>query len=279
MRKDLSYPRDGSAFLIKQKLTRLKRVILKYGSGVVAFSGGSDSALLLKIASLVLPKNKILAVTASSEIHPKNELLFSRDIAKGFGVRHKIVKTSELEDKKFVLNSLNRCYYCKKRLFTKLRDIASEFQLNAVMEASSLSDELDFRPGNLARRELKIRSPLIEAGFTKDDVRRISRKLELKTWDKPSLPCLASRIAYGVAITAPLLRGIDKAEIFLRGTGLRQVRLRHHNNGFCRIEVLKDDIPLFITKRKQIVDRLKKIGYNYITLDLEGYRSGSFLKG
>jgi uncharacterized protein len=259
---------------LAKKFSRLKKIISDMGSILVAFSGGVDSTFLLKVASLVLPKEKILAVTASSATYPKEELLFSQDIARTLGVRHKIIKTHELENKKFTANPINRCYFCKKELFNQLKGLAKKFKLNFVVDASNYSDKKDFRPGNIARQELKIRSPLQEAGFTKEDIRASSRKLGLITWDKPSLACLASRVPYGKKITSGILLRINKGEELLRQLGFKQVRLRHYN-GLCRIEIFKEDIPKLIFKRNLIVEKLKRLGYNYVTIDLEGYRTGS----
>jgi len=260
--------------MLEQKLARLKKIIAKYNSCLVAFSGGMDSTFLLKVAQDVLPKDKVLAVTANSPTYPKEELFLAKGIACHLGVRHKIITTYELKDKKFVSNPVNRCYFCKYELFTKLKRIARKFKLNFVVDASSLSDKFDFRPGSIAKRELKIRSPLIEANFTKEDIRKLSRAFGLSTWDKPSLACLASRIPYGTEISKKLLIRINKGEVYLRKMGFKQVRLRHYN-GSCRIEVFKDDIARLVSKRNQVIDKLKKLGYNYVTVDLEGYRTGS----
>jgi uncharacterized protein len=259
---------------LNQQLGRLKKIISAYGSCLIAFSGGVDSTFLLKIASCVLPKNKLLAVTANSPTFPKEELLFAARVARNLGIRHKIIKTQELNDKRFVTNPVNRCYFCKKELFKKLKSISKKFKLNFVVDGSNLSDKTDFRAGEVAKKELKICSPLFEAGLTKEDVRNLSRKLRLNTWNKPSLACLASRIPYGVPISRQLLERIHKAELYLMSMGIKQVRLRHYN-GLCRIEVLKSDISRLINKRNQVVDKLKRLGYNYITIDLEGYRTGS----
>jgi len=256
------------------KLPRLKNIIRRYGSCVIAFSGGVDSTLLLKVASLVLPKDKILAVTATSATYPKEELFFSKTQAKEIGVRHKIIATAEVKDKRFTSNPLDRCYICKKELFNKLKIIARNFRYDFVLDATNASDKADFRPGNKALQELKIRSPLKEAGLSKDDIRALSRRFGLVTWDKPSLACLASRIPYGTKITPSLLSRINQAEEYLRSFGFKQARLRHYNN-LCRIEVLKRDIPRLLARRNQIVDKLKSLGYNYVTVDLEGYRTGS----
>jgi uncharacterized protein len=259
---------------LTQKLNRLKRVLLKYNSCLIAFSGGVDSTLLLKVASLVLPKHKILAVTAYSPTYPEEELLDAQTIARKLGTRHKVIKTHELKDERFVSNPVNRCYFCKYELFSKLKALASKLKLNFVLDASSVSDKSDFRPGNKAKQELKVRSPLAEAGFSKEDIRKLSKLLGLGTWNKPSLACLASRIPYGTRISSGLLERVNRAEMYLRNMGFKQVRLRHYN-GLCRIEVAKNDIRRIVGKRKEIIDGLKKIGYNYITLDLEGYRTGS----
>jgi len=256
------------------KISRLKRLISSYESCVVAFSGGQDSGFLLKICSLVLPPDKILAVTAVSASYPESELAKAKILAKEIGVQLKIIKTCELKDRSFVDNSPKRCYFCKKELFTKLIRIAKKNRLKFVLEAGNLTDKKDYRPGNIAKEELKIESPLIRAGFDKKDIRNFSKKLSLPSWNKPSLACLASRIPYGTKITAGLLRRIDKAETYLASLGLRQVRLRHYNR-LCRIEVKNNDLARLLSKRKKIIKKLKGLGYNYITLDLEGYRTGS----
>jgi len=260
--------------VLQDKLNRLKRIISAYQSAVVAFSGGQDSAFLLKICALVLPADKLLAVTAVSATYPKAELVKAKILAKDIGVKLKIIRTAELGNKQFTDNSIKRCYFCKKELFSKLIDIAKKNKLNFVLEASSLSDKTDYRPGKIAKLELKIKSPLIEAGFTKEDICKLSKKLGLSSWNKPSLACLASRIPYGTKITSGLLKRIDQAETCLTGLGFRQARLRHYGK-LCRIEVEKKDLSRLLKRRRLIVERLKKIGYNYITVDLEGYRTGS----
>ncbi|MDD5156253.1 MAG: ATP-dependent sacrificial sulfur transferase LarE [Candidatus Omnitrophica bacterium] len=255
------------------KLKSLKKMFRDMGSAVVAYSGGLDSTFLLRVASEALP-GKVLAVTAVSSTYPPEELDFSRRMSQTLGVRHKVINTEELKDRRFVSNTENRCYFCKKELFARLSDIARKNKLKFVCDASNVSDNADYRPGNKAKEEFGIRSPLKEAGFTKEDIRRISRKLGLHSWNKPSLACLASRIPYGVKITPRLLSRIHKAERFLTTLGFKQVRLRHYN-GLCRIEVFDKEIPKLLRKRDLIVGRLKELGYNYVTVDLEGYRTGS----
>lgn len=259
---------------LEKKLNRLKKIISAMDSVLIAFSAGVDSTFLLKVASMVLAQDKVLAVTAYSATYPKEELLFSKDVARTFGVRHKIIQTYELEDRRFTANPINHCYFCKKELFGRLNDMAKKFKLNFVADASNTSDKEDFRPGNKAKTELKVRSPLQEAGFNKEDIRLLSKKLGLSTWDKPAMACLASRVPYGREITPRILARINKAEVFLRQLGFLQVRLRHYN-GLCRIEVFKSDIPHLISQQDLIVKKLKRLGYNYITVDLEGYRTGS----
>lgn len=261
-------------FLAMDKLAKLKRILKEMDSVLIAFSGGVDSTFLLKVASDVLPKNQILAVTAKSATYPPQELGFSKNIARVLGIRHKIIKTNELEDERFISNPVKRCYFCKKGLFIKLKGLALKSKLNFVVDASNASDKKDFRPGNIARQELRIRSPLQETGFTKVEIRKLSKRLGLKTWDKPSLACLASRIPYGTRISPRVLERINQAEMYLRRMGFKDIRVRHYN-GLCRIEVAKKDIPLLINKRQQVASRLKKLGYNYVTVDLEGYRTGS----
>jgi uncharacterized protein len=259
---------------LERKLACLKRKISGYKSCVVAFSGGQDSAFLLKACSLVLPKTNILAVTAVSATYPKNELRKAKILAKDIGVRLRVIKTAELGNKNFIANSVQRCYFCKKELFAKLTAIARENKLNFILDASNASDKSDYRPGNIAKKEFKVQSPLLEAGFSKKDIRKLSKLMGLSSWDKPSLACLASRIPYGTEITAGLLRKIDRAEAYLISLGFRQVRLRHYN-GLCRIEVEKKYLSRLLRHRQAIVEKLKDLGYNYITLDLEGYRTGS----
>ena len=243
---------------------------------LVAYSGGVDSTLLLKVAKDTLGDKNVLAVTVLSPLYPERELTDAKKIVQTFGVKHILIESNELEIPGFSKNPPNRCYSCKRELFSKLLKLAEEESMLFVVEGSTLDDEKDHRPGRKAIEELGIRSPLKEAMFTKADVRELSNTLGLPTWDKPSFACLASRFPYGEEITMEGLRMVDEAEDFLFGLGFKQVRVRHYKN-LARIEVIQEEMGRFIegSLREKIVGRLKAIGYKYITLDLQGFRSGS----
>lgn len=258
------------------KLGKLKRILEGLGGAVVAFSGGVDSSFLLKAASDVLPREKVLAVTAVSDTYTGSELAQAKRFAKALGVRHKIIFTDELKDRNFIKNRPDRCYYCKRELFKRLNAIARRNRLYFVADASNVDDRKDYRPGSRAKKEMGVKSPLQDAGITKNDIRRFSKKLGLETWDKPSMACLASRIPYGVRISKAVLKKVGRAEAFMKHLGINQVRVRYHND-IARIEVDKKDIKRFSSKNfcDKIVRRLKELGFRYIVLDLEGYRTGS----
>lgn len=260
---------------MKDKLENLKDIISGMESLIVAYSGGVDSTFLLKVASQVLGE-KVLAVTADSPSFPSREKEFAIQLARELKVKHLIVESDEMEEPNFVRNDRDRCYWCKKELFSKLLEIAEEEGLKFVAEASNLDDTSDHRPGLKAAQEMGIRSPLIEAELSKYEIRQLSKYLGLKTWQKPSMACLASRFAYGIEITSELLEKIEKAEELLKEEGFRQVRVRYHGD-LVRIEVAQDEIARLASPRvrDKVLSRFKEFGFLYTTIDMEGYLSGS----
>jgi uncharacterized protein len=259
----------------EKKLRKLKNILSEMKNVLVAFSGGVDSSFLLKVAYDVL-KEKVLAVTASSPIQPAFEQEEAKHFAITTGANHLIIPTHEMNDGEFTANPTNRCYYCKRCIFSELKQVAIEKGIPFVVDGSNADDMKDYRPGMRALRELNVRSPLKEAGFTKADIRSLSKTMGLASWNTPALACLASRIPYGTPITLERLRRIDIAESFLRDMGIRQVRVRDHGK-IARIEVLSQDKTPFWDDElsKRIVHRFKKLGFTYVTLDLQGYRTGS----
>jgi uncharacterized protein len=259
---------------LKAKRDRLVGLLRETGGCVIGFSGGVDSTFLFAVAAEALG-GRVLAVTATSETYPLRELREARELAAGIGGRHRVIVSEELDIPGFSENPADRCYHCKKELFSKLRAIADEEGLSHVLDGSNVDDLGDYRPGRNATRELSVRSPLIEAGLSKDDIRELSRAMGLATWNKPAFACLSSRFPYGVRITREKLARVDRAEEALRGLGFRVVRVRHHGE-VARLELGPGEFLQAVNGlRDEIVRLVKEAGYAYVALDLQGYRTGA----
>lgn len=256
-----------------KKYNDLKKYILGLKTLLVAFSGGVDSTFLLKVAHDVLGDN-VIAVTARSASFPARELNEAMEFCRVEGIRHIIVDSEELNIDGFSHNPANRCYLCKYELFEKILAIAEQNSIKYVAEGSNMDDEGDYRPGLQAVVELRIKSPLREVGLNKEEIRAYSRQLGLRTWNKQSFACLSSRFPYGEEITEQKLRMVDKAEQLLLDLGFHQLRVRIHGE-IARIEVLPDEFEKVLSCRERITRAFKEYGFHYVTMDLQGYRTGS----
>lgn len=259
---------------LKDKLTGLIEIIRGYNKAIIAFSGGADSTLLSFLASRILA-DKALAVTINSEFLTKSELSEAIELAKANNINHKIINTSVLTNSQIASNDHLRCKYCKEAIIAHLRKTAQEYSIENILDGTNTDDTKDYRPGFEAARVLGIKTPFLQAGFNKADIRKLSAALGLHNWNKPASACLASRIPYGTIITEKILKKVEEAEFCIRELGYNGFRVRHHGN-IARIELNADDIEKFISQNKEkIVLKFENLGYNYVCLDLKGYRTGS----
>ena len=260
---------------LKEKRQRLVGILEAYDVLAVAFSGGVDSTFLLAVAKDVLGE-RVLAITATSAIHSRTESLAAAEIAMTLGVTHRVVASREMDLPEFVANPASRCYVCKRHVMAEVVRIAAEMGIAHVAHGVNVDDLGDFRPGLKAAEEMGLLAPLVEAGLTKADIRTLSRRMGLTTWNKPSMACLASRIPYGTVITPENLRMVEDAEVFLHGLGFVGCRVRHHG-AVARIELAQRDLKKALTApaRTAIVQRMREIGFRYVAVDLEGYVMGS----
>ena len=263
---------------LQNKYSKLREIIAGMKTVIVAYSGGLDSAFLLYAASDTLGAENVTAITADSASIPRSELEAAKDFASslGLGDRHKIIETTELDDPAYQANPTDRCFFCKQELFTRINDIARLADCETVLDGYNADDVGDFRPGRKAAEENSVRSPLFEAGLRKSEIRELAKHFDLSIWDKPQMACLASRIPYGSPVTKEKLLQIEHAETYLRELGFTQLRVRHHDK-LARIELTHDDLEKVMTNniREKIMDRFRRLGFVWITVDLAGFRSGS----
>ncbi|MEK6301357.1 MAG: ATP-dependent sacrificial sulfur transferase LarE [Acidobacteriota bacterium] len=271
----LNEPELTGAISLEEKEQRLRALLRSYNSVIVAFSGGADSAYLAYVAHSELGA-RTLAVTGDSASYPTFQRELADRLTKQFGINHEIVFTEEFADANYTSNPPNRCYYCKSELYTKLNELRQTRKLAIICDGSNADDVGDYRPGREAAREIGVRSPLEECRLTKAEIRELSRRAGLPTWDEPASACLSSRVPYGQVVTIEKLSMVDKAEIALKELGFRQVRVRHHGD-VARIEVAEEELTLALDTEMagRMSAALKKLGFKYVALDLEGYRTGS----
>jgi pyridinium-3,5-biscarboxylic acid mononucleotide sulfurtransferase len=262
----------------ESKRQRLAHVLRECGSVVIGYSGGVDSVFLARVAVDVLGAENVLAVTGKSDSIASWMEDTAREVAGRFGIPWLELETHEMDDPRYAANPSNRCYFCKSELWTRLADVARERGLNAVLDGSNADDVGDHRPGAVAATENAVRSPLLEAGLTKAEIRAWSRELGLPTWDQPAAPCLASRIPYGISVTPERLHQVERAELGLRALGFRDFRVRHHD-GLARLEVHPAEIARVAQHRARIAEAVRAAGFRRVLIDLQGYRRGSLNEG
>lgn len=261
---------------LSAKATALLDRIRGYGSCVVAFSGGIDSTVVAKAAQLALG-DQALAVTGTSASLAGGELEEAQALAALIGIRHEVIPTEEFQKEEYLRNSGDRCYHCKTELYLRLEGLAERFGDAVLLNGANVDDQGDYRPGMKAAAEHRVRSPLLECGITKAEVRQLAAHWQLPTWDKPASPCLSSRIAYGEEVTPQRVAMIDAAEQYLHSLGLREVRVRYHKGDLARVEVPAEALSRLVQQPllAELIGRLKSLGFRFVTLDLEGFRSGS----
>lgn len=261
---------------IDAKRDHLLKILAELPSVAVAFSGGVDSTVVAKAAQLALG-SKAVAVTADSPSVPRSELEQAKELAATIGIRHHIVATDEFANDDYIRNDGSRCYFCKSELYSQIETLLPSLEITTVCSGANLDDQGDYRPGLTAASEHAVRHPLQEAGFTKADVRTLAQLWELPVWDKPASPCLSSRLVPGLAVTRERTHRIELAEAYLRELGLRDCRVRHHESDLARIEVSTEAIGMLAQEsiRTGVIQRLLELGFKYVTLDMQGFRSGS----
>lgn len=260
------------------KMGKLRSEARELGKAVVAFSGGVDSSLLLKVCIEELGSKNVIAVTAISASYPKRELDEARKIAKWAGARHILIRTDETKDREYSKNTPERCYFCKKNLYSLLKKTAAEYGFRSIANGTNADDALDYRPGMKAAEEFMVFSPLKDAGMRKREIIAAAKKLGLPNWNKPASPCLASRIPYWMEVTPEKLRVIEKAEDALFGIGLKKFRVRYHGE-IARVEIERKDFGRLLKNSEKVSKAFKKLGFRYVTMDIDGFKSGNLNYG